>query len=224
MSPGEPRAKGRLRRLEAPAGEPLRSDDALARAADALREGAVLVHPTSTVYGLGAITAAGDEAIARLKRREPGHPFLRLAADVASLRAAHPGLAWDERAGRLAARFWPGGLTVVLPDGPGRTLGVRVEAYPVTRALLEQLGPVTMSSTSVNASGEPAARTAAEVTAFLDAAPSPSRPVVFLDAGDLPPSRPSTVVSLVDRPGRLLRAGAVPVADIEAALGAELDR
>lgn len=224
MSPAREPAPDGVPRLEVPAGDAAGQAEVLGRAADLLRAGGILVHPTSTVYGLGAVVPAGDEAIARLKGREPDRPFLRLAASVASLRAAHPRLDWGERAERLAALFWPGGLTLVLPDGPGRTLGVRVEAHLVTRALLERLGPVTLSSTSVNASGRPPARTAAEAVAFLDAAPPIGRPVALLDAGELPPSPPSTVVSLVGRPARVLRAGAVSVADVRSALGGDLDR
>jgi len=194
----------------------------LERAAAALRDGAILAHPTSTVYGLGALGPGGDRAIARLKDRDPERPFLRLAASVEALRAARPELDWDERAERLARRFWPGGLTLVLPDGSGAGLGVRVEAHPVTRALLERLGAATLSSTSLNRTGAEPARTSGEVEAFLAAAPDPGPPVLFLDAGDLPASRPSTVVSLVERPARLLRAGAVPPEEVAGAMDGEL--
>ena len=209
-------------RLEAPGPGGGPSAEALERAAAALRDGAVLAHPTSTVYGLGALGPDGDRAIARLKGRDPERPLLRLAASVEALRAARPELEWDERAAGLARRFWPGGLTLVLPDGSGTGLGVRVEAHPVTRALLGRLGTATLSSTSLNRTGTEPARTSREVEAFLASAPDAGRPVVFLDAGDLPASRPSTVVSLVERPARLLRAGAVPPEAVAEVLGGEL--
>lgn len=197
------------------------SAPALERAVAALAQGAVLAHPTSTVYGLGALEPAGDAAIARLKGRDPGRPLLRLAASVEAIRAAHPDVAWDERAELLARVFWPGGLTLVLRGDSG-DVAVRVEAHPVTRALLQELGGRTLSSTSLNRSGRPPARTSEEVRAFLaSVAPGPTR-VVFLDAGDLPSSRPSTIVSLVESPARLLRVGAVDPAAVAEALGEEM--
>lgn len=220
--PGPGERRPAFERLAATGPEGATAARALERVAAALRQGAVLAHPTSTVYGLGALGPGGDRAIARLKERDPERPLLRLAASVEALRTARPELAWDERAERLARRFWPGGLTLVLEDGSGMGLGVRVEAHPVTRALLERLGAATLSSTSLNRTGTEPARTSAEVEAFLGSAPDAGRPVLFLDAGDLPASSPSTVVSLVERPARLLRAGAVPPEEVARVLDGEL--
>lgn len=184
------------------------------RAAEALARGAILAHPTSTVYGLGALDPSLDGVIAALKGREAGKPLLRIAASPEALRAAHPELVWDGRAARLAESFWPGPLTLVLPDGSPSGLAVRVEAHPATRAVLRELGDVTMSSTSLNPSGSPAARTPADVRRFLSAL-EPSGPEVwFLDAGPLSPSAPSTILSLLEEVPRLLREGAVGVAEL----------
>jgi L-threonylcarbamoyladenylate synthase len=188
-------------------------------AAAALARGAILAHPTATVYGLGGLDPELDRAIARLKGRPPGKPLLRIAATPEALRAAHPELTWDERATRLAEAFWPGPLTLVLPGGGPDGLAVRVEAHPVTRAVLRSLGPVTMSSTSLNRSGSAPARTPAQVRRFLALVETAAPEVWFLDAGPLPPSPPSTVLSLVEEPARLLREGAVSFEEVERVLG-----
>lgn len=194
------------------------------RAATLLAEGAVLAHPTETVYGLGGGTAAADGRIRRMKGRAADRPFLRLAADVASLREHHPELVWSDAASRLAEALWPGPLTLVLDDGSARGLGVRVEAHPLTRGMLVEWGG-TMSSTSLNRSGERPAATAAAARRALDAlAAEGEESVWWLDAGDLPGGPPSTLVSLRHDPPRLLRAGAVPPDRVEELLGRELAR
>lgn len=194
------------------------------RAAEALRRGAILAHPTSTVYGLGALDPALDAIIAGLKGRPPGRPLLRIAASLEALEAAHPRLFWDARARRLAEATWPGPLTLILADGTPSGLAVRVDAHPAIRAVLEHLGSVTMSSTSLNPSGSPPARTPDDVRDFLERLESTAHEVAFLNAGPLPPSPPSTIVSLVETQARLVREGAVDVGTIERLLGGEVAR
>lgn len=191
--------------------------------ATALGTGAVLAHPTGTVYGLGAAAAARDRVVARMKRRDPDRPLLRIAPGVDELRRRHPELRWCATARRLAEAFWPGPLTLVLPDGSGEGLAVRVVDHPLTRRLLARAGR-TMSSTSLNRSGRPPARTPEEVAAELDAMPEVDAEVVWVDAGALPPSPTSTIVSLLGSRPRLLREGALSTSEIEAALEAELER
>lgn len=192
-------------------------------AASYLAEDGVLAHPTETVYGLGGGTPPADERIRRLKGRRREEPFLRIAPSVAGLRASHPELEWTRSAERLAEAFWPGPLTLVLEDGTKTGLGVRVEAHPDTRAVLEAWGR-TMSSTSLNRSGEPAASTASEARRALDALGSADGgPVWWLDAGDLPGGPPSTLLSLRGGVPRLLRAGAIGVQRIESVLREELE-
>lgn len=182
-----------------------------AEAANVLEAGGLVVHPTSTVYGIGgAATAALDAEIARLKGRSPDTPFIRLAPSVDALRAECPHLEWDDRARRLAAGFWPGSLTLVLPDGTARGLAVRVDAHRVVAALLARWGRL-MSSTSLNPHGAPPCRTPESVLAVLGGLPSTEVPIAFLDAGPLPAAPPSTVVTLLERPARVLREGAVPL-------------
>lgn len=185
--------------------------------------GGLLVHPTSTVYGLGGGSVEADAEMARLKDRPAGRPFLRIVHDVETLRTERPDLRWTSDAERLASRFWPGPLTLVLDDGTDRGLAIRVESHPVTRAVLRRWGG-SLSSTSLNRSGDPAATTPSEVRDTLDALPRPALPTVWLDAGELPGGPPSTLLSLRHRTPRLLRSGAVEPQAIEQALGREVAR
>lgn len=188
-----------------------------------LEAGGLLVHPTSTVYGLGGGTAEADAEVARLKDRPADRPFLRIAYDVEALRVERPDLRWTSDAEQLARRFWPGPLTLVLDDGTDQGLGVRVEAHPVTRAVLRRWGG-SLSSTSLNRSGDTAATTPSGVRDTLDALPRPRLPTVWLDAGELPGGPPSTLLSLRHPTPRLLRSGAVGPRAIEEALGREVAR
>lgn len=198
-------------------------DDAVASGVEALRAGHLLAHPTGTVYGLGAGPVERDREIARLKGRPADRPLLRIAADLGAIRRTHPSIRWSDRALRLAESFWPGPLTLVLPDGSPTGLGVRVEGHPLTSRLLEAWGG-TMSSTSLNRSGEPAARTSESARRCLEALPESEVPLIWLDAGDLPPSSPSTVLALpADGPPRLLRGGAVPLEELERCVDARIE-
>lgn len=194
------------------------------RAAECLRAGGIVVHPTSTLYGLGSRACRElDAELARLKGRAPHKPFVRLAPDGEAVRAAAAAGAWDERADRLARAFWPGPLTLVVDDGSAEGLAVRVDAHPVALALLAEAGEL-MTSTSVNRAGEPPAREPEEVRSALRAMPATARPAILLDAGPSPGEAPSTIVSLLERPARILRAGAVPVREIEACLEEGVNR
>jgi len=177
-----------------------------------------------------------DERIARLKGREP-RPLIRLGADVASLEAAVPGAVWTEQVGRLIRVFWPGPLTLVLEDGTEHGVAMRVASHPALRAVLREAGGL-MTSTSLNLSGQPTARTREEVRHILeslevgaepvgrlDAGAGPvgwldtgAGPVGWLDAGDLARRAPSTLVSIRGDEVRILREGAVPVESIFEAL------
>lgn len=195
------------------------------RGADTLRAGGIAVHPTSTLYGLGARADPElDAVLARLKGRPPGKPLVRLVPDLETVRTAVGPGGWDERAERLARRFWPGPLTLVLDDGSEQGIAARVDPHPVALALLDELRR-PMSSTSVNRAGEPPAHGPEEVRATLQRMPETERPVIFLDAGPLPPGQePSTILSLRGPLARLLREGAVPASEIEACLGDEVER
>jgi L-threonylcarbamoyladenylate synthase len=188
-------------------------------AAAALRAGGMVAYPTETFYALGALLGCAP-ALARLaqaKLRPAGKPIPLIAADLEMLGAAVA--RFEPLALRLAERFWPGPLTLVLPASmglpaevaAGGTVGVRVPGSPLARQLCRLAGgPIT--STSANLSGTPPvtrpADLAAEILANVDA---------VLDGGETPGGLPSTVVAVEAEVPRLLRAGAVPWAAVLAA-------
>lgn len=195
------------------------NESALTEAVDCLQADGLLVHPTSTVYGIGGPpTETADVEISRLKDRPPDTPLIRLTDSIEMLRAERPNAVWDERAERLAVEFWPGSLTLVLPDASPVGLAVRLDSHPVILGLLSRWRHL-LSSTSLNPHGSPPCRTPASVSAVLKGMTSARGPVIFLDAGPLPRGRPSTVVSLLKQPARVLREGAVTVEDLRRCIG-----
>ncbi len=172
-----------------------------------------MAHPTSTVYGLGGRPwPEVDARIAAIKGRPPG-PLIRLAASRDALREALPGARWTDAARRLADAFWPGPLTLVLEDDGDTGVAVRVDPHPVVRRLLDRAGGL-LTSTSLNATGRPPAKTGAEVRAVLSEVGSEGGTVGWLDAGDLAGSTPSTLVRVTGDAVEILREGAVPAADV----------
>jgi L-threonylcarbamoyladenylate synthase len=212
---------------------PARSSADLRRAApiaaQVLAEGGLVIHPTETVYGIGGDgSAVNNRLLARVKRREPDQPLLVLVPDLDALRASFPGVEWPEGAERLAGYFWPGPLTVVVrcpetPEGlagPGDGLAVRLSPDPTVTGLLAVWGR-PMTSSSANLSGHQPARTvegALEMLGNRDDLSDIGVPVVALDAGTTGGGLPSTIVSFVESPPRLLREGPVSRRDVEARL------
>jgi L-threonylcarbamoyladenylate synthase len=187
-------------------------DDPLVRAAGVLQSGGVVVYPTDTLYGLGAL-AMDSRAVDRihvLKRRETGKPILVLAAS----REEAAGLASriTSAAEALMSAFWPGPLTLVFPVGDvfppglnqgGGSLGIRVPSSPLCLRLLALTGgPIT--STSTNFAGAPALLSVPAIRAAFGAGVD-----LYLDAGEIPARAPSTVVDVTGDIPRLLRAGAI---------------
>lgn len=174
-----------------------------------LRAGRLVVHPSSTVYGIGGRPdPARDTEIARLKGRPPGEPLIRLAASREAVRELLPAARWTPEATRLAEAFWPGALTLVLDDGTETGVAVRVDSHPLIGSLLAEAGCL-MTSTSFNRSGEPPARIPREVSETAARMPETAEPAVFLDAGELGFSAPSTVVSLRGEAVQVVREGAL---------------
>ena len=191
-------------------------------AACALREGRLVLLPTETVYGLAA--DAGDpRAVAAIYAAKGRPAFNPLIAHVADVEAARRIAVFSPEAEILAAAFWPGPLTLVLPVQPGGrvcdlaragldTVAVRVPAHPLARQVLEAFGgPV--AAPSANRSGRPSPTTfEAAVSETGEAA------AVALDGGPCEVGLESTVVALLDAP-RLLRPGRVTRDQIEALVG-----
>lgn len=189
------------------------------RAVAVLRDGGILAHPTETVYGIGgAAIAEVDADLDRLKGRGRS-PVLRIAGSISALRANLPEAEWTPEAMRLASTFWPGPVTLVLPLRGRGSVAVRVEGHPVTRDVLRVWGGI-IGSTSLNLSGGAAARTFPEAERVLREMPDIGRPVLLLDAGDLPGPPPSTLVSLTGEAPVILREGAVSSGSIHSCLAA----
>ncbi len=182
-----------------------------------LQERGVLAYPTETVYGFGtAVDHAAVETLVRLKHRPPAKPFLLLINGSEML--ARLDLRLTSVASRLAARHWPGPLTLVLTGGerrvPARLRGpeggiaVRWTSHVGLQRLLQAYGdPIT--STSANRPRRPPAMTAGEVVQAWQGEITQGTMRV-LDGGRLEPSPPSTVVDCTGSRPRVIRPGAIP--------------
>ena len=194
----------------------------LAEAADLLRAGRLVAFPTETVYGLGA-NALDPVAVAGIfvaKGRPSTNPLI---VHVPSTEAARDLVtAWPPTAELLAARFWPGPLTLVLPrrsivpdavTAGGRTVAIRVPAHRVALALLAETG-LPLAAPSANRANRLSPTTAQHVLADLD-----GRIDAIIDGGPTTGGIESTVVDLSgDRP-RLLRPGLLALPLLESLLG-----
>ncbi|MDQ4136584.1 MAG: L-threonylcarbamoyladenylate synthase [Pseudomonadota bacterium] len=200
--------------------------EGIARAARILREGGLVAFPTETVYGLGA-DATSAEAVAGIYAAKERPRFNPLIAHVPSLAAAREHGLFSADALVLAEAFWPGPLTLVVPVAPGGTVsdlaragldsvGLRVPAHPVARALLEQVGrPV--AAPSANRSGRVSPTDADHVLGDLM-----GRIHAVVDGGAARVGVESTIVSCIDGEPVLLRPGGVAREAIEQAIGRAL--
>jgi len=198
----------------------------LAEAARLLSDGRTVAFPTETVYGLGA-DASDPAAVARIFAAKERPRFNPLIAHLADADAARMQGGFDDDAARLAAAFWPGPLTLVVPAGPGCTVcdlaraglasvALRVPGNGLARDLLARVGrPV--AAPSANRSGRVSPTCAAHVLADLD-----GRIDAVLDGGTAPVGVESTVVACLGGPPRLLRPGGITRADLERVLGRAL--
>ena len=199
----------------------------IARAAQYLGQGALVAFPTETVYGLGA-DARNSLAVARIFEAKGRPRFNPLIVHVASAEQAQNYVEWSDQAQALAAAFWPGPLTLVLPIRPDAglsdlvtaelpSLAIRVPAHPLARALLTAFGgPV--AAPSANPSGRISPTTAAHVMAGLS-----GRIEAVLDGGPCPVGVESTILGLTGTP-TLLRHGGLAQERIEALLGHPLQQ
>lgn len=194
-----------------------------AEAAAIIRAGGLVAFPAETVYGLAGDATSGA-AVARIytaKGRPRTNPLI---AHVASLDAALEQGIFCPKARQLAAAFWPGPLTLVVPLAPGATvcsaaraglqsIALRVPVHPVALALISAAGR-PLAAPSANRSGRMSPVTAAHVAEEFRGAID-----LVLDGGRAPMGLESTVVACLDEHPRLLRPGAVARGDIEAVLG-----
>lgn len=195
-------------------------EEAIEAAARAVRAGELIVVPTDTVYGIAA-RPDRKKATALLftaKRRPRDLTLPVLVGDVED--AGRVGVL-DERARALADRFWPGGLTLVLPrtelarrwdlGAEKQTAGVRVPDHPVALALLRTTGPLAV--TSANRSGEPTPSDCPGVRALFG-----QMVAVYLCAGPVG-ALASTIVDVSGPDPKVIREGAIRATEVLAALG-----
>lgn len=194
-------------------------------AAACLKAGGLVAFPTETVYGLGADATRG-EAVARLYAAKGRPSFNPLISHVATAEGAQRLARFNAEAERLAAAFWPGPLTLVLPKRPDcpvsdlalaglESIGLRVPAQRTAQALLQTFGKPVVAP-SANKSGHVSPTDAKHVLSDLR-----GRIDLILDDGPCPVGVESTIVALLGEP-TLLRPGGLPRADIERVLGRPL--
>ena len=194
----------------------------MAEAARALAGGGLVLMPTETVYGLAA-DAANARAVAAVYEAKGRPSFNPLIAHVADVAMARRIARFDARAEALAAAFWPGPLTLVLPVADEvavcdlaraglDTVAVRAPGHRLAHALIEAVGGPVVAP-SANRSGRPSPTSFADAMEETGAAAAAA-----LDGGACEVGLESTVVALLDTP-RLLRPGAVTRAQIEAVIG-----
>jgi L-threonylcarbamoyladenylate synthase len=194
----------------------------IARAAELIRAGRLVAFPTETVYGLGA-RALDSAAVGRIfwaKGRPATNPLIVHVADPS--RIANVSATWPALAARLADRFWPGPLTMVVPKSPavpdevtagGPTVAIRCPSHPVAQALLRAAG-VPLAAPSANRSTELSPTRAEHVLRSLG-----GRIDLILDAGPCPGGIESTVVDVTGPVARVLRLGLITVPMLEAVVG-----
>lgn len=200
--------------------------ETLAEAGRTLAGGGLVAFPTETVYGLGA-DATSDAAVARIYAAKERPRFNPLIAHVDERETAEREGMFDAHARRLAAAFWPGPLTLVVPRRPdGRvsalaragldSVALRMPAHEGARAMIAAAGR-PIAAPSANRSGRVSPTSAAHVAADLGA-----RVDLILDGGPTRVGVESTIVACLDGQARLLRPGGVAREALEAALGLRL--
>lgn len=194
----------------------------LARATALLAEGGLVAFPTETVYGLGG-DATNSLAVAGIYEAKGRPRFNPLIVHVADLAMAQRFAILDARAHALAAAFWPGPLTLVLPLLPDTglsplvtaeldTVAIRIPAHPVAQALIRAFGG-PLAAPSANPSGKVSPTRAEHVAQGLG-----GRIAAILDGGPCAVGVESTILGL-DGPATLLRPGGVALEEIEALIG-----
>jgi L-threonylcarbamoyladenylate synthase len=197
---------------------------AIARAIEVLANGGLVAFPTDTVYGVaaGLFNVRGITRLYEAKARAANKAIAVLIGEVEQLQQLTP--EFGGAAQRLAEKFWPGALTLVvtkqagLPENlsPLPTVGVRMPDHAFARALMRAAGPLATSS--ANLSGEANTLTARQVLDQLE-----GRIELLLDGGDAPGGVPSTVVDCTQQPPKVLREGALLAQDIYRALNNQVN-
>jgi L-threonylcarbamoyladenylate synthase len=192
---------------------------AISHSIDVLQNGGLVAFPTDTVYGLAALPfkAENVERLFAAKGRSNTRAIAILIGDYTDLKRVTD--RFDERSMRIAHRFWPGPLTLVVPKlptlpevlSPDGTIGLRMPDHPIALALLCEIGPLAV--TSANLSGEDNPTTAEEVRRQLN-----KRVHLIVDGGKTSGGVPSTVLDCTSTSLTILRQGPITLESIKAAL------
>ena len=199
--------------------------ESVALAARLLQQGELVALPTETVYGIAA-DARNGEAVKKIfeaKGRPQDNPLIVHICGMEMLNGIVSEV--PERAKKLAAAFWPGPLTMVMPRGPEvsdvtcaglDTVGVRMPSHPVVQQVIKASG-VAFAAPSANLSGKPSPTNAPDTLADMD-----GRLPLILDGGESNVGVESTVVAVTGEHPMLLRPGYVTKEQMEAVLGEEV--
>ena len=200
-------------------------ENSIRYAGELLRRGEIVAMPTETVYGIAADCTDGN-AVAKIfaaKGRPQDNPLIVHIASLDMLEGVVA--AFPPQAQKLAAAFWPGPLTMILPRGERlcdatcaglSSVGVRFPSHPVAQAVIRAAG-VPLSAPSANLSGKPSPTNARDVFADMN-----GRLPLVLDGGDCTAGVESTVVSLLGEKPQILRPGYVTKEQMERVLGTEV--
>jgi len=196
-------------------------DNDLSYAVEVLKKGGLVGVPTETVYGLAGngLDASAVSMIYEIKGRPEVKPLSLLVPDIEIAATVCAGV--PEEARKLAGAFWPGPLTIVLPcndtvpsivTAGGSTIGVRCPDHPKTLELLRLAG-VPAACPSANISDMPSPKSAQDVLDYFD-----GKIECLIDGGVCALGVESTIVSLVEKPYKILRQGALPEEEIRRVL------
>ena len=190
-------------------------DDEILPAADAIKEGKIVVFPTETVYGVGCRydDESARERIFALKKRDRSKPlgiYLPSVSEVEKYAVMPP------MAAKLARAFLPGPLTLLLPGRRGGKLGFRIPSDEVARRLIRLCG-IPLSATSANLSGHQSPTDGQQAIAAME-----GRADYIIDAGKTELACPSTVIDLCAAPPTVLREGAISPDELSCVLGCEV--
>ncbi|MBE6756031.1 MAG: threonylcarbamoyl-AMP synthase [Ruminococcaceae bacterium] len=198
------------------------TEESIEKAAEIIKDGGVVGLPTETVYGLGAnaFDSSAVEKIFEAKGRPKDNPMI---VHVSSIDEVYPLVKkFPEEAKKLAEKYWPGPLTIIMPKSdkvPARTSGnldtvaVRMPSHPVMRKVIEKSG-CPIAAPSANLSGSPSPTNAKYVFDDMD-----GRIELILDGGECEVGLESTVITLATEKPRLLRPGGITPEQLEEVLG-----
>lgn len=192
---------------------------------DKLQKGALIVYPTDTVYGLGAIVSDENalEKIYKAKSREFSSPLIALVNSIDKINEI---ASIDDKNKRilekLSENFWPGALTVILKKkdivpgimvSHGKTVGVRIPNLEMALEIIELAGGI-LATTSANISGEPSPKCYADLSDNIK-----NKVDIVIDGGKCKIGEASTIIDLTKQKPKILRKGAISIEDLEKIIG-----